>query len=62
LIPARSGVANQQSWAPEAIKHQTLHRFNFFVSIKRVFASLLKFFAGINVFSLHWFPNLPQLP
>jgi hypothetical protein len=39
-----------------------LHHFNFFASVKRFIASLLEFFAAINVLSLHRFPNLPPLP
>jgi hypothetical protein len=34
----------------------------FFASVKRFIASLLKFFALINVLLLHRFLNLPQLP
>jgi hypothetical protein len=44
------------------MKHETLHRFSFFASVKSFIASLLQFFAIINNSSLHRFPNLPPLP
>jgi hypothetical protein len=39
-----------------------LCRFNFFASVKRFIASLLKFFVVITFLLLQYFPNLPQLP
>jgi hypothetical protein len=54
---ARSDEAMKQY--SDAIKLETLHRFNFFASVKHFIASLLQFFAVIDDLSLHRFPNLP---
>jgi hypothetical protein len=53
----RSDEAMKQ--CDEALNASSLQ---FLASVKHFITSLLKFFAVINVSSLHRFPNLPPLP
>jgi hypothetical protein len=59
-------AGTNQSWSTEVTKrcHEVLNAssLQFFASVKRFIASLLYFFAVINVLSLHRFPDLPPLP